>query len=168
MSGRFDHLPAPSSCDLCCSTNVILTTNDRVFGKTYGDWPHVYFCEDCGASVGCHPNTYLPLGRMTDRYTRKLRARAHEAFDPLWRSGLMTRTAAYNWLAHELNIEPQDCHISWLTREQLKTVETRAIEYYKEREAVLARRKEKRRERFNEQNDRRRKRINDRKSGNRT
>jgi hypothetical protein len=36
---------------------------------------------------------------------------AHAAFDPIWKSRQLTRTAAYRWLARELRIEITDCHI---------------------------------------------------------
>lgn len=162
--GSPNELPPPRECDQCCSVNIKLTTNDRVYGRIYGQWPHVYFCEDCGAAVGCHPGTYIPLGRMADRQTRQLRARAHEAFDPLWRSGLMSRSTAYRWLAGELSIEHSACHISWLSKDQLHFVIKRAKEYYEEREHVAERRKEKRRDRSIKRNKRTRDRIAARKS----
>lgn len=40
--------------------------------------------------------------------------RAHEAFDPLWKSKAMKRREAYRALAVELGIEERKCHISWM------------------------------------------------------
>ena len=40
------------------------------------------------------------------------RSRAHYAFDPLWKSGEMSRNAAYRWLAGELGITRDECHMS--------------------------------------------------------
>lgn len=42
----------------------------------------------------------------------KARARAHEAFDPLWQGGYMSRNAAYRWLAGELGMTQEECHMS--------------------------------------------------------
>lgn len=42
------------------------------------------------------------------------RAQAHIAFDRLWKSGTMTRAAAYQWLASTLNLPTKICHIGWM------------------------------------------------------
>lgn len=36
---------------------------------------------------------------------------AHDAFDPLWRDGRGNRSSRYRWLAAQLGIPPQECHI---------------------------------------------------------
>src|SRR6218665_2087549 len=141
MSNIKDALPAPQHCDNCCSINIELTTNDRIYGRQYGDWPYIYFCCDCRAAVGCHPNTHIPLGRMADRATRQLRTKAHDEFDKLWRSGLMPRSKAYNWLASQLGIEASQCHISWLSKDQLKDVATLSADYLTHNYEALVRRK---------------------------
>jgi len=143
MSKIKDALPVPEQCDNCCSLNIELTTNDRVYGRRYGNWPYVYFCNDCRAAVGCHPDTKVPLGRMADRATRALRTKAHDEFDRLWQTGLMSRSKAYNWLSAQLGIEPSQCHISWLSKDQLKDVATLSADYLKNNYAALMRRKAK-------------------------
>lgn len=45
---------------------------------------------------------------------RELSARrimAHQAFDPIWQSGEMTRSEAYQWLAKEMGLSPERCHM---------------------------------------------------------
>src|SRR5689334_13332484 len=115
-----DALPEPKQCDHCCSLNIEFTPNDVLYGSLQGEWPYIWRCLDCGAAIGCHEGTRFPFGRMADKKTRALRRSAHEVFDVLWRSELMTRTKAYRWLSVELGIEFSQCHISWLTVEQLK------------------------------------------------
>lgn len=39
------------------------------------------------------------------------RMAAHAAFDPMWRSGEMSRSAAYRWLAQQLNLSKEECHM---------------------------------------------------------
>jgi hypothetical protein len=143
MSNIKDALPTPTHCDNCCSVNIELTTNDKIYGRIYGDWPKIYYCNDCRAAVGCHPGTVIPLGRMADRATRQLRTKAHEEFDKLWQSGLMSRSKAYNWLAAALEIDPSQCHISWLSKDQLKDVATLSADYINRNYNALLRRKEK-------------------------
>jgi hypothetical protein len=161
MSNLKDALPPLKHCDNCCSVNIELTTNDKIYGRIYGEWPKIYFCNDCRAAVGCHPKTELPLGRMADRQTRQLRSRAHDEFDKLWKSGLMSRSKAYNWLALALEIDPAQCHISWLSKDQLKDVATLSANYLSTHEKALIRRKEKqnvkqRKQYEREQNEQRR------------
>lgn len=58
---------------------------------------------------------------MANKATRAARTAAHAAFDPLWRYKLQcnprmrrnrARSAAYAWLARELGIPVERCHIS--------------------------------------------------------
>ena len=79
----------------------------------------VWICRPCGARVGCHPGTDVPLGTLADAELRRARAEAHDAFDVRWarkgprvRQGwTMTRTDAYLWLAKQLGLGYADCHI---------------------------------------------------------
>lgn len=130
-------------CDNCCSTSVVLTTTLAIYGRKLGTWPVIYYCEDCKAIVGCHAGTHKPLGKMADRETRKLRIKAHSAFDKLWKSQLMSRSKAYDWLSLQLGINAEDCHISNMSKDQLKDVQTLSADYLANNEKVLARRKEK-------------------------
>lgn len=120
MSKITNALPAPKRCDSCGSANIERTTNDVIYGQAYGKWPHIYFCNECRAAVGCHVGTFIPLGKMADRQTRYLRKKAHCEFDRIWQDGLMSREDAYNWLAEQLQIEQNECHLSWISKDQLK------------------------------------------------
>lgn len=39
------------------------------------------------------------------------RQNAHRAFDPLWQSGKMSRSAAYRWLSAKLHVPVEQCHM---------------------------------------------------------
>lgn len=65
----------------------------------------------CDTRVGCHPGTSIPLGSMATLRLRTVRSTAHRVFDPLWKKGPITRKQAYSWLAKELSVKIQDCHI---------------------------------------------------------
>lgn len=79
-----------------------------------------YLCA-CGAYVGCHPGTSIPLGKPAGPETRSARSQAHAVFDALWKRKAergdcgfgKARGKAYRWLAEQLGIDPTDCHISW-------------------------------------------------------
>jgi hypothetical protein len=76
----------------------------------------------CGAYVGCHPDTTDPLGSLADYRLRQARMKAHALFDPMWEAKMardgcsktVARRAGYAWLAEQLGIPKEDCHISWM------------------------------------------------------
>lgn len=50
-----------------------------------------------------------------DAPTRLARQQAHAAFDPLWQRAKRrgARSRAYRWLARELGMPVEQCHIGW-------------------------------------------------------
>jgi hypothetical protein len=82
----------------------------------------------CGAYCGCHPGTTSALGSPAGPDTRRARSAAHAAFDPLWRSGEMTRNEAYTWLAQSLGIPQGRCHIGMMTADEARRVITRVTQ----------------------------------------
>lgn len=108
----------PIECCSYCNSNVVITTNDEVYGKTYGEYPWIYYCTNCEAFVGIHPYTNIPLGTLADKQLRTARKHAKDPFNKIWQSGLTTRTEMYDKLAKYLNIEREHCHFGWFTFEQ--------------------------------------------------
>jgi len=102
-----------------CQKPAALVTGDVIY-------PHrpdlaakpFYHCPACKAWVGCHDGTTNPLGRLADAELRRWKSKAHAAFDPLWQRKItrgvgkkVARNAGYAWLAAQLRIERQACHI---------------------------------------------------------
>jgi hypothetical protein len=116
-----DGLPAPTECRYC-SWPVEIAHHTEVYRREYGDWPWMYRCTGCDARVGMHPFTSIPLGTLANEETREARSRAHATFDPIWKSGRMTRTAAYDLLRRILNVPAEQAHISMLDVAQCRTV----------------------------------------------
>lgn len=116
-----DARPCGKQCDNCGSMFVFLTTRDIYTHKQTSGWPVIYWCGDCHASVGTHPDSVNPLGRMATGTTRYLRAKAHAAFDTIWRCGFMSRDAAIRWAANELMVI-EEMHISTLSDENLESL----------------------------------------------
>lgn len=50
------------------------------------------------------------------------RAKAHAAFDVLWRQGHMTKLEAYVWLSGALHLPREEAHIGRLNAEQCERV----------------------------------------------
>jgi hypothetical protein len=115
-------------CDYCDKParlvrgNVIYPSMKDLHHKQY------WHCAPCEAHVGCHPNTSKPLGRLANASLRAAKMRAHEAFDPLWKSQEMTRTDAYAWLAEALGISKANCHIGMMDDNMCMRVVTVCVE----------------------------------------
>lgn len=82
----------------------------------------IYLCQNCNARVGCHKGTTRPLGNVANEVLRLKRMEAHRVFDALWKSGRMTRTGAYRWLAGELHLRPDRAHIGGFEMDQCQKV----------------------------------------------
>lgn len=83
----------------------------------------------CGAYVGCHPGTLEPLGSPAGAVTRKARSDAHAHLDALTRAVDArapgkggARGRAYAWLAGQLGITPEDCHVGMMDAETARRV----------------------------------------------
>lgn len=63
-------------------------------------------CDSCDAHCRMSSNS-----TVANRTLRSLRIAAHKAFDPIWEDEYMTRTDAYYWLAYQLGIPKEECHI---------------------------------------------------------
>lgn len=80
----------------------------------------IWICDPCQAWVGCHKNTFKPLGTLANQELRMARLQAHAVFDQLWKYGAMTRTSAYKWLANQMAMTRNQCHIALFDLEQCK------------------------------------------------
>lgn len=108
-----------------CGSDAELTTGYKVYPHRL-DLAHlrVWACFPCDAWVGTHKNspTHAPLGRLANAELRKAKMAAHAAFDPLWKSGQMTRKEAYKRLSEKMGLTPDQTHIGMFDVEQCKTV----------------------------------------------
>lgn len=107
-------LPVPNFC-IHCGAPVRLGAHAEIYdGRSFGVWPYVYLCEnkECGAYVGLHPFTNIPLGHLATEHERAARKYCKSAFEKLWKTGEapMSRAAAYKWLAEALQITVENCH----------------------------------------------------------
>ena len=55
---------------------------------------------------------------LVDAETHKARQTAHFFFDKTWRTGKMSRSAAYRALAREMKMKTRECHISYFDKDQ--------------------------------------------------
>lgn len=100
-----------------CSQKAQLVTGEQMYIHRRELWAKKFWrCDPCGAWVGCHPGTEIPLGRLADMRLRVAKSNAHAAFDKLWGDPVpvfASRKAAYVWLAGTLGLPLAECHIGW-------------------------------------------------------
>lgn len=120
-------------CPYCNSAARLVDDATIYHGRSYGK--KVWVCEQfpaCDSYVGCHKGSDRPLGRMANKALRDAKQAAHGAFDALWlrkveREGCSkkhARTAGYAWLARQLGIRADECHIGMMDAETcLRVVE---------------------------------------------
>lgn len=109
------------------ATGARVYPNTRVSGL---DAKWFFVCWGCRAWVGTHERSGKPLGRLANATLRAAKQRAHAAFDPLWKGKMrrdgvsqkIARGAGYKWLAEQLGIAREDCHIGEFTVEQCEQV----------------------------------------------
>ena len=92
-------------------------------------------CKPCDAYVGCHMPSHwtqfkqdVPLGRLANSPLRRAKSEAHKAFDPIWRTGPMSRREAYQWLAVQMGLPYDRTHIGEFDEKQCAKV-IHAVKY---------------------------------------
>ncbi|WP_329766084.1 zinc-finger-containing protein [Stenotrophomonas geniculata] len=106
-----------------CNCEAKLVTGREVYPHRpdlYGK--KFWACLPHGAWVGCHPGSERRMGRLATAETRRLKMAAHAAFDPLWKTGRMKRTKAYAWLREQTGLSERDCHMGWMSDDNLRRV----------------------------------------------
>lgn len=115
-------IPAPASAPKRCQCGA-----GAVLRDTRQVWPSLrpvqplWLCSrypECDSYVRCHPDTTVPMGSLAGPRLRKLRGKAHEVFDPLWREGgaVIDRGMAYVIAGRVMGIE--DLHIGQMSERQ--------------------------------------------------
>ena len=116
-----ERVEPPQSCRYC-QGRVDLVSNAKIYGREYGSWPYVYLCSCCGASVGLHPDTDLPLGTLADESLRRARNDSKGAFIATYRAKRLDRNQAYDWLSQKTGIPRVECHFGMFDTQQCELV----------------------------------------------
>jgi hypothetical protein len=107
-----------------CNGTAKLVNGDAIYPHRHDLYHKRFWLCDCGAYCGCHGVTTRALGNPCGAETRRARIAAHDQFDPIWRNGSGTRRDAYTWLAGEMGIPSERCHIGMMTAAQAWEVVT--------------------------------------------
>lgn len=122
LDGAFSQHPPPPC--LHCKKPARLVPASTVYGNRWKGM--VWYCEPCRAWCGCHKRSdHKPLGFPANNETRQARRAAHSAFDPLWQEKSArtrenkgrARRRVYQWLADQLDIPVERCHIGEFDKE---------------------------------------------------
>lgn len=94
-----------------CGKLADLVDSSEAYKVSYG---YIWLCRPCDAYTGVHRDSpkFAPLGTLAKKELRYLRQMVHKKFDPLWKSGKMTRVKAYHWLAYQMGISSDRCHVA--------------------------------------------------------
>jgi hypothetical protein len=93
----------------CPSCHCMMILRNGKFGK--------YFDCVCGLIHRVHQDNNQLLGIPADSQTRKLRTRAHQAFDSWWKRIGIKRKEAYSRLARILGLPQKETHIGRFNEE---------------------------------------------------
>ena len=99
-----------------CGGSVIFRSADGIYIDNREN-AMLYVCSHyprCGAYVRTHKGTNIPVGTLADAKLRQLRKTAHQYFDKLHMSGLMSKNDAYKWLADVISAPLSEAHIGYL------------------------------------------------------
>lgn len=84
-----------------CGSPVIYRSADGIYRSNEKD-TMLYVCTRypaCNSYVRAHAGTKVPVGELANPELRALRRQAHDTFDRLYLSGLMSKQDAYLWLS---------------------------------------------------------------------
>lgn len=123
-------------CPYCQTRARYVGFADKRLYPYHIDYGPVWICPTDKAYVGSHPNG-LPLGRLADKALRDAKIEAHRAFDRLWKDWDVAypdlyigsskirkkmKGRAYTWLAQQMGMTVEDCHIGHMDIEQCHRV----------------------------------------------
>jgi hypothetical protein len=114
-----------------CDSEATLASGKDIYGPKWNYTQKKFWvCFSCKAWVGCHDTTFVPYGSLAKAPLRKLRQQVHELMDQLWKPATLkgqitgrkqmkeARNLTYAWMAAELGIEPEECHIGMFNEER--------------------------------------------------
>ena len=101
-------------CPYCEEDSKLVSGSDVWPGRSDLYDLKIWECKPCKSRVGCKKNTDIPLGSLANPELRLIRRRAHESFDPIWKSARVSRSKAYADLADYLKLGTSECHIGMM------------------------------------------------------
>ena len=107
-----------------CGSSVVFRSADGIYQEN-NRGTMLYVCShypECDAYVRVHEGTKAPVGTMANHDLRALRNTAQHFFDQLYKTGIMTKESAYQWLANIIQAPLSEAHIGYLGEYYCKQV----------------------------------------------
>jgi hypothetical protein len=127
--GRPIKPPPQPCCDDCGGNAQLIRAGEDVYPYREDHGP-LWVCPPCGAwiSVFARSRRHVPLGRLANAELREVKAKLHEALEPLVAAKVrrdacnpfQARAKAFRWLAGELGIDEKESGIHTLDIAQCK------------------------------------------------
>lgn len=83
-----------------CGGTVSYRSAKGIYSEKYED-ALLLVCNNypaCDSYVKCHNGTHIPMGQLANKTLRDKRRKAHQSFNALFETGIMTKESAYEWL----------------------------------------------------------------------
>lgn len=114
--GRSSVLPGSGRLCCHCGSPAILRSAEGLC-RTHRPGAMAYVCSRypaCDSFVMAHPDTLEPMGSLAGSKLRRLRCEAHQQFNRLYESRLMSKKSAYQWLSMVVQAPMSHAHIGHL------------------------------------------------------
>ena len=134
-------IPIPTECRHC-GGKVEPVHHTEIYPVAFGEWPWSYLCRNCGACVGMHPYTNLPLGTLANKQQREARNSVKKLFNAIWIDApdrRAARTQAYVWLASKMGLTEATCHFGLFDEAHCKAAKKLLEEAYADLQAQMER-----------------------------
>lgn len=107
-----------------CGSHTIYRSADGIYHDN-SSGTMLYVCAHypaCDSYVRVHAGTKIPVGSLANHELRALRNTAHHYFDRLYKTGIMSKQDAYQWLANTIAAPMSQAHIGYLSEYYCKIV----------------------------------------------
>lgn len=114
MSRKKNQKQPPVYCPYCHG-RAVLRPASYVYGDRAKDDETLCVCKnypECDSYVRVHAGTNKPMGTLANRELRNARHRAHQLFDQIWKTGIMSRSQAYQWMRYKFGLSAAQGHIA--------------------------------------------------------
>lgn len=101
-----------------CGGVVTAEHNSRKYGRAFGQYPWIYMCNSCYASVGMHPNTNIALGTLANDEIRAARKACKPPFIRYCNRSKLSRGECYAKLSRAMKLSVKECHFGLFNVEQ--------------------------------------------------
>jgi hypothetical protein len=123
MEKIWDGLEPIYECDYC-GGDVTAVNNYVIYhGYNFGEYPWIYYCPNCKASIGIYDNTNIPKGTLANNETKEARSSVFEHLKIVGRAiGTEDNKEIYNELLKVCEINLNETWVNVLSKKDCDEV----------------------------------------------